>query len=245
MNRGLWPTATYLTGRPITGNSFGAYQPAFTSLYSLLVQRDFRYGGDWPVQIINIRESNAAWTDDNGPQYNTVFSAGTTKPMWGGYHADSLGNHPGDLTTFPSLMALSAKGLTAPSVGAYNAYRRGARATFSSGASLLYRRSNVDRAYTPPDAGLPDVVLGGLGLAELIQPGSIDAALALPLTPCCLVNCDNSSGSPVLTANDFQCFLDRFAAGDPYASCDGTTAVPSLTPNDFQCFLNAFAAGCS
>ena len=30
-----------------------------------------------------------------------------------------------------------------------------------------------------------------------------------------------------------------------YANCDGSTANPSLTANDFQCFLNKFAAGCS
>jgi hypothetical protein len=30
-----------------------------------------------------------------------------------------------------------------------------------------------------------------------------------------------------------------------YANCDGSTTSPILTPNDFQCFLSAFAAGCS
>ncbi|MBX3375612.1 MAG: hypothetical protein KF678_01250 [Phycisphaeraceae bacterium] len=61
----------------------------------------------------------------------------------------------------------------------------------------------------------------------------------------CYANCDASSGSPVLTANDFQCFLNKFAAGDAYANCDGSTGTPTLTVNDFQCFLNKFAAGCS
>jgi len=28
------------------------------------------------------------------------------------------------------------------------------------------------------------------------------------------------------------------------ANCDGSTSSPVLTPNDFQCFLNAYAAGC-
>ncbi len=60
----------------------------------------------------------------------------------------------------------------------------------------------------------------------------------------CTANCDNSSTLPLLTANDFQCFLNKFAAGDPYANCDGSTAAPLLTANDFQCFLNKFAAGC-
>ncbi len=65
------------------------------------------------------------------------------------------------------------------------------------------------------------------------------------LSGACFANCDASSGSPVLTANDFQCFLNRFAANDPWANCDGSSGIPTLTSNDFQCFLNAFAAGCS
>jgi hypothetical protein len=60
----------------------------------------------------------------------------------------------------------------------------------------------------------------------------------------CFANCDDSSIVPVLTSNDFQCFLNRFAAGDAYANCDGSSGTPALTSNDFQCFLNAFAAGC-
>lgn len=58
----------------------------------------------------------------------------------------------------------------------------------------------------------------------------------------CYANCDNSVVPPVLTANDFQCFLNRYASAESYANCDG---IGGLTANDFQCFLNAFAAGCS
>ncbi len=61
----------------------------------------------------------------------------------------------------------------------------------------------------------------------------------------CYVNCDGSAVSPTLTANDFQCFLNKFSAQDPYANCDGSTATPLLTANDFQCFLNKFSAGCN
>jgi len=66
--------------------------------------------------------------------------------------------------------------------------------------------------------------------------------------PMCPANCDgtfNAVGCPSLSANDFQCFLNRFAAGDLRANCDGSTVNPIMTANDFQCFLNAFAAGCS
>ncbi len=62
-------------------------------------------------------------------------------------------------------------------------------------------------------------------------------------TPC-YANCDGSSVGPILTANDFQCFINAYAAGAPYANCDGSTVAPVLTANDFQCFINRFAAGC-
>jgi hypothetical protein len=60
----------------------------------------------------------------------------------------------------------------------------------------------------------------------------------------CYANCDNSSNPPILNTNDFQCFLNKFAAGDPYANCDGSSVPPILNVNDFQCFLNKFAVGC-
>ena len=63
-------------------------------------------------------------------------------------------------------------------------------------------------------------------------------------TPC-YANCDASTVPPILNANDFQCFLNAFAAGLTYANCDNSTVPPILNANDFQCFLNAYAAGCS
>jgi hypothetical protein len=247
LNRANWPTATYLTERPITGDAAGQFQAAFTSLYPLLLQPAFRAGPAWQAQVATVRDSNAAWTDDNGPRSATVFSAGTTKAEWGGYHADTLADHPGDVASFPALMALSATGRRAEAVGAYNAYRRGARQTFLSGASILYRRSSVDPAYQPNSAGLPDVALGALGLAELIQPGSVAQVLAMPYQTCgttCYPNCDASTTPPVLNVADFTCFLQRFAAGDAYSNCDGSTTPPVLNVADFTCFLQRFAGGC-
>jgi hypothetical protein len=58
----------------------------------------------------------------------------------------------------------------------------------------------------------------------------------------CYPNCDASTGTPALTGNDFQCFLNRFVQSDLYADCDG---VGGLTANDFQCFLNRYVEGCS
>jgi hypothetical protein len=181
-NRSLWPTATYLTGRPITSTSSGLFEAAFISMYPALLSSTYRADtsvGGWRTQVQNVRWSNAAWTDDNGPRYYTVFSAGTNPS---GYNADSLTNHPADMTTFTSLLAMSAFGETAEAVGGYAAYRKGARQAWKTGASLLYRRSSAAAtlSYNPNSAGLPDVTLGGLGLAELIEPGAIDAVLARP-----------------------------------------------------------------
>ncbi len=61
----------------------------------------------------------------------------------------------------------------------------------------------------------------------------------------CYANCDQSSSPPILNANDFQCFLNKFAANDPSANCDRSSAAPLLNANDFQCFLNKFGAGCT
>ncbi len=61
----------------------------------------------------------------------------------------------------------------------------------------------------------------------------------------CYANCDSSTTVPILNVLDFNCFLNRFAAGDPYANCDGSTTPPILNVLDFNCFLNRFAAGCT
>jgi hypothetical protein len=61
----------------------------------------------------------------------------------------------------------------------------------------------------------------------------------------CYVNCDNSTTSPILTANDFTCFLNNYVLGTSYANCDGSTVQPVLTANDFQCFMTKYAAGCT
>jgi len=66
--------------------------------------------------------------------------------------------------------------------------------------------------------------------------------IGLTATPLCYANCDGSTGTPELTANDFACFLNHYAQGNSYADCDG---VGGLTANDFSCFLNQYAIGCS
>ncbi len=78
----------------------------------------------------------------------------------------------------------------------------------------------------------------------IVDQLDLDAINAAIGTATCYANCDGSSANPVLTANDFQCFLNQFSIGTSYANCDGSTANPVLTANDFQCFLNAYSVGC-
>jgi hypothetical protein len=63
--------------------------------------------------------------------------------------------------------------------------------------------------------------------------------------PSCYANCDSSTIVPFLNVLDFNCFLNRFSAGDSYANCDNSTIAPVLNVLDFNCFLNRFSAGCS
>lgn len=72
-----------------------------------------------------------------------------------------------------------------------------------------------------------------------------EAASFLSLSVGCYANCDGSTAQPLLTANDFLCFIDRYTSGSTDANCDGSTGQPELTANDFMCFLQKFAAGCS
>ncbi len=79
-----------------------------------------------------------------------------------------------------------------------------------------------------------------MGTYKIILQG----ACFVPSTPACYANCDASTASPILNVNDFTCFLNKYASGDPYANCDGSTSAPVLNVNDFICFNNRFAAGC-
>jgi hypothetical protein len=77
------------------------------------------------------------------------------------------------------------------------------------------------------------------------EPARVVTVTAEVVSGTCYPNCDQSTGEPVLTPNDFQCFLNAYVSAQSYANCDGSTGEPALTPNDFQCFLNAYVLGCS
>ncbi len=99
----------------------------------------------------------------------------------------------------------------------------------------------INRIAVAQDGGL---VAGGV--ADFGPLGEVGDFLTFKLSQAqaCYSNCDGSVTAPLLSANDFQCFLNKFATKDAYANCDGSVVQPTLTANDFQCFINAFAAGC-
>jgi len=74
-------------------------------------------------------------------------------------------------------------------------------------------------------------------------PISDDVAFVLNGSSC-YANCDFSTSPPILNVLDFNCFLNKFTAGETYANCDGSTTAPVLNVLDFNCFLNRFGLGC-
>lgn len=101
---------------------------------------------------------------------------------------------------------------------------------------------------TPPSGHPTGVVVNQLQL--LPNPNRFSAQAALCYDP----NCDGSTGTPALTANDFQCFSNAYAAATApgvtwyqqvtsYANCDGSTGNPAVTANDFICFRNKYVLG--
>jgi hypothetical protein len=57
----------------------------------------------------------------------------------------------------------------------------------------------------------------------------------------CEGDCD---GDGILSVGDFTCFMQKYAAGDPYANCDGSSTPPVFNVADFICFMQRFGRGC-
>ena len=115
----------------------------------------------------------------------------------------------------------------------------------------LYTDSLINTASGMQSIGAPGVA-ATTGSAEQGQPAIVRVRYIPPAG--CYVNCDGSTGSPSLTANDFMCFFNCFSTDrtktpadqvTSYANCDGSTAHPVLNIGDFVCFNSRFAAGCN
>jgi hypothetical protein len=189
--------------------------------------------------------------DGAGPDYpqlvvggNFTLAAGATAnriAVWASSPKPVVITHPGAKRSCPGGTVSFTVRAAAGAFPTYQWLRNGinlADGTAVSGMNVLgatsitLQLSNVG----PADQGNYDVVVTnacGSGF-------SLPAALTF-----CYANCDCSTATPALTANDFTCFTTRFAANSPLANCDNSTTAPILSANDFVCFLNEFVAGCS
>ena len=252
LNRAALPSAELLVGSPVVGDVPDEFQPAFTNHYSNLLNRDYRNDSGWRQNVDNLWQSSMLWNDLHGAKYFTVFSAGTTKPEWSGgsgYNPDSLSHSPGTIATFPSLISFAAGGDIAPLYSAYEAYRKGARQTFTDGTTILYRRSDEDRTWTPNDAGLSDVALGALALGEILQSGLIDQVFAVPFTGSTTLSITDASGSEGDAMLPFVVELDEPIATNvviDYVTEDGSaTASQDYTAKTGQVTIPAGQANAS
>jgi hypothetical protein len=91
----------------------------------------------------------------------------------------------------------------------------------------------------------PAAAQGTLGLFKPGTPTGVAFNTQAPAPGPCYANCDGNTAPPLLTVLDFNCFINRFSAGDAYANCDGSTMPPVLNVLDFNCFMNRFAANCN
>ena len=132
--------------------------------------------------------------------------------------------NPANLARFRVIVFLCTTGdiLDAPQQQAFEGW-------FAAGHAWVGIHSAADTEYAWPFYG---DLLGGILWAAQTQPCA------------CYPNCDQSTAPPALNVADFTCFLQKFAAADPWANCDNSTQPPTLNVADFTCFLQKFAAGC-
>ncbi|MBX3378071.1 MAG: PQQ-dependent sugar dehydrogenase [Phycisphaeraceae bacterium] len=156
---------------------------------------------------------------------------------WAGNLAPSISAQPSPATTWDGLP--TSFSVTASGAGpkTYQWRRNGTPLTNNGRITGATSATLTINPAQPSDTGQYDAVI--------TAPCGTITTTAVQLTVHCYANCDGSTLAPVLTANDFACFLNRFAGGQPYANCDGSTVSPVLTANDFQCFLNKYAVGCN
>ncbi len=219
-------------GSPYTGQLNQAWE--LNSVSGIWQQRTTVGPGDGPFIFDQSR--------NKGLIFAYSVSTGTASWEWNGNGTITpvnLTQHPVSLEVLPG--APAAFNVVAQGGGTltYQWYR---------GTSAVVNGGNVSGAdtptlsfstVTPADSGAYSVTVSN-GCTTVL---SSNASLFITTTNC-YANCDLSTHVPVLTANDFQCFLNAFVAVQPYANCDGSTASPLLTSGDFQCFLNAYAGGC-
>jgi hypothetical protein len=229
----------------------------------------FDSAGGWQARCIAQFDGQHWWpliggdTDNNEVDALTVFDDGTGPALYaaGWFHivgavvANGIAKYDG--TTWSALgigLNGAGKSLTVFDDGSGPAlYVAGEFSTAGgvlTGGLARWNGTHWSRVGSSPFAPPPISLLGtdhGLYIGgQFASVAGCGANLNVTRWGCtCYANCDGSACGQPLSANDFSCFLNKFAAGDPYANCDGSTSEPTLNANDFACFLNKFAAGCS
>jgi hypothetical protein len=94
------------------------------------------------------------------------------------------------------------------------------------------------------DIGTGSEDSSGIVARARLYSGAMTGAEVVVASESCYANCDGSTTTPLLNVQDFTCFFQKFAIGDPYANCDGSTGTPVLNVQDFTCFLQKFAQAC-
>ena len=84
------------------------------------------------------------------------------------------------------------------------------------------------------------IVVSGRGTTTCAG-GVIENAALWFACPNCYADCDFSEGLKRLNVNDFVCFINKYAALDPYSNCNVDAAIDIA---DFSCFMAKFAQGC-
>ncbi len=162
--------------------------------------------------------------------------------LWSGSAASFISLHP------PGASTSGALGVAGGEQVGYVSFNGNAneRAVIWSGSAASYTdlHATLPPGYTRSRATAISKNAAVTSVVGIARFAGLDQAV-LWTRYTCYANCDGSTATPTLTANDFQCFIDKYASNNPYANCDGSTATPSLTANDFQCFINKFAAGCT
>jgi hypothetical protein len=111
-------------------------------------------------------------------------------------------------------------------------------------------RGGIPRAMAVYDDGRgPSLFVGGefgtVGAGPWpVPPGQGSALGIAQWVGChnqCYADCDNSRVAPRLNVEDFSCFIQKFAYGNPYVDCnqDGIRDV-----QDFHCFIERFMENC-
>ncbi len=113
----------------------------------------------------------------------------------------------------------------------------GLRVATGSTSPTVFKSTDGGATWAPAGTGLEGRTVAQLGIIGSKVYAGTEGAGAWELKSC-YADCDGVGG---LTANDFQCFINAYAANAGYADCDH---VGGLTANDFQCYLNSFVSGC-